>query len=142
MRGYLNKLGIWVVTAILAGGLLSAAQAAELRATGAPFAVNLFVQAPARPSGDAVGVAIERLAPWYAELGLAPPDAPNDFAPDFHAQFAALVRAAPPVASFTFERLQPGQVQALQAAGSLVVGTATAVAEARAWFELAAQPKP
>ncbi|OOG61511.1 N-acetylmuramoyl-L-alanine amidase [Rhodanobacter sp. B04] len=31
MRGYLNKLGIWVVTAILAGGLLSAAQAAELK---------------------------------------------------------------------------------------------------------------
>jgi len=124
-----------------AGGLAPdaiEAQAAELRATGAPFAVNLFVLGPARPSGDAVSAAIERLAPWYAELGLPPPEAPNDFAPDFEAQFAALVRAAPPVASFTFDRLQPGQVEALHAVGSLVVGTATTVAEARAWAEAGA----
>ncbi|MFI4936195.1 MAG: nitronate monooxygenase, partial [Caulobacterales bacterium] len=42
------------------------------------FAVNLFVISPERPSGETVGAALTRLAPWYAELGLPTPDAPND----------------------------------------------------------------
>jgi len=112
--------------------------AARLAASGRPYALNLFVVAPARPAGDVVAAAIERLAPWYAELGLPPPDAPNDFAPDFEAQFAAVVRAAPPAASFTFDRLSADKVRALQAAGTLVIGTAASVAEARAWAEVGA----
>ena len=60
------------------------AQVDELRQrVRAPFAVNLFVLRPDRPSGEAVAGAIARLASWYAELGLAPPEPPNDFAPDF-----------------------------------------------------------
>jgi nitronate monooxygenase len=114
------------------------AQAAILRETERPFALNLFVLRPVRPSGEAVSEAIERLAPWYAELGLPPPDAPNDFAPDFDAQLAALVRAAPPAASFTFGQLTPAEIAALHAAGTLVIGTATTVAEARAWAEVGA----
>ncbi len=127
----------------LAGGALAPeaieAQVATLRAqTAAPFAVNLFVVRPARPSGEAVAAALARLAPWYAELGLVTPDAPNDFAPDFASQLAALVRARPPVASFTFERLTREETAALKGAGVLVIGTATTVAEARAWAEVGA----
>ena len=58
---------------------------------------------------------------------------PNQFAPDFEGQLAAVIRAAPPVASFTFSILTAAQVEALHRAGTLVVGTATTVAEARAW---------
>ena len=106
--------------------------------TEQPFAVNLFSGPKASPAPDAIDAAIARLAPWYAELGLEPPEAPNQFAPDFDAQFEALVAAAPPVASFTFGLLDPARVQALHAAGVLLVGTATTVAEARAWAEAGA----
>lgn len=108
--------------------------AAEFRRqTDAPFGMNLFIVPPAHPSAAALDEALDRLRPWYDQLGAPVPEHPNAFAPDFGAQFAALVRAAPPVASFTFGILTEDQVRALQAAGSFVVGTATTVAEARAW---------
>lgn len=111
----------------------------ELKArTAAPFGVNLLMAPAARPDPTEVDAAIARLAPWYAALGEPPPASPNDFAPDFQAQLAALTDAAPAVASFTFGILAPDQVRALQAAGSYVVGTATTVAEARAWAEVGA----
>jgi nitronate monooxygenase len=106
--------------------------------TAQPFVVNLFSGPKADPKPGEVDAAIARLAPWYAELGLAPPETPNQFAPDFDAQFEALVAAAPPAASFTFGLLPPERVARLQAAGVLVVGTATNVAEARAWAEAGA----
>jgi nitronate monooxygenase len=115
------------------------AEAARMRAaTDGPFGVNLFILAPARPAPDAIDAAIARLRPWYEARGLAVPAPPNAFAPDFDAQFAALARAAPPLASFTFGILTGEQVAALKAVGSLVVGTATTVAEARAWAEVGA----
>jgi nitronate monooxygenase len=115
------------------------AQAAAVRgATDAPFGINLFVVDPARPADGEVDAALARLAPWYAELGLEPPGSPNDFAPDFEAQFAALLRAKPALASFTFAPLPADKDAALKAAGILVMGTATTVAEARLWAELGA----
>ena len=115
------------------------AETARFRAASdAPFGVNLFVIDPASPAQAEVDAAIERLRPWYAGLGVEPPAPPNDFAPDFRAQFAALLRAAPPLASFTFGLIAPDQVAALKAVGTYVVGTATTVAEARAWAEVGA----
>jgi nitronate monooxygenase len=101
--------------------------------TDRPFVVNLLMAPRGDPRPGEVAEALARLAPWYAELGLAPPEAPNRFAPDFEAQFEAVVAAAPPAASFTFDILTPSQVARLQAAGTYVIGTATTVAEARAW---------
>ncbi|MFZ5720901.1 MAG: NAD(P)H-dependent flavin oxidoreductase [Pseudomonadota bacterium] len=101
--------------------------------TAAPFGVNLLMAPKADPWPGEVEAALERLAPWYAELGQPLPASPNQFAPDFTAQLAALAAAAPPVASFTFGILAPAEVQRLQRAGTYVVGTATTVAEARAW---------
>lgn len=106
--------------------------------SAAPFGVNLFVVPPARPDGEAVAAAIERLAPWYSRVGAPLPEPPNDFAPDFEAQLAALIAAAPPIASFTFGVLEAAQVDALHRAGSFVIGTATTVAEARAWAAVGA----
>lgn len=115
------------------------ASAAEMRAqTGAPFGVNLLMAPRVQPQAAEVDRALARLAPWYAELGEALPAHPNEFAPDFESQLAAVLRAAPPVASFTFGILTRAQVEALQAAGTQVVGTATTVAEARAWVEVGA----
>jgi nitronate monooxygenase len=114
-------------------------QVAGLRErTGAPFGVNLLIVRPAAPDPEAVAEALERLAPWHDRLGIALPAPPNDYAPDFDAQFGALLAAAPPLASFTFDVLTRDQVAALQTAGTLVVGTATTVAEARAWAAVGA----
>lgn len=107
-------------------------------ATDRPFGVNLFVLDRTAPPADEVDRAIERLRPWYEDRGLPVPAAPNDFAPDFSRQFEALVRAAPPLASFTFGALSAEQVAALKAQQVLVVGTATNVAEARVWAEIGA----
>lgn len=114
------------------------AEIAKAKADGLRFAANLFAIETARPDGAVVEAALERLAPWYARLGVELPPAPNDFAPDFEAQLAALVRAAPPAASFTFGILTRRQVEALQARDILVIGTATTVAEAKAWAEVGA----
>jgi nitronate monooxygenase len=104
----------------------------------APFGVNLLMAPKASLDAAEVDAALARLRPWYAALGEAPPAAPNQFAPDFEAQLEALVVAAPPIASFTFDVLSKAQVEALQRAGTYVVGTATTVAEARAWAEAGA----
>lgn len=123
--------------ALAAGGLTPEAiveqSEAIRRRTSAPFSVNLLVVRPVAPDGQVIARAMERLRPWRERLGIEAPPAPNSFAPDFDDQFDALITAAPPVASFAFDVLRRDQIAALQAVGTLVVGTATTVAEARAW---------
>jgi nitronate monooxygenase len=128
----------------LAGGGLApadigpAVEALRAGAGEAPFAVNLLMAPKAAPDAATVDAALERLKPWYAALEAPLPGTPNQFAPDFEAQLEALVAVAPPIASFAFDVLRRDQVEALQRAGSYVVGTATTVAEARAWAEAGA----
>ncbi len=127
----------------LAGGAMApeaieSAVAAMRARTDAPFGVNLLMAPRAQPDAAEVDRALTRLAPWYAELGEPLPAYPNEFAPDFESQLAAVVRAAPPVVSFTFGILTADQIDALHGAGTQVVGTATSVAEARAWAEVGA----
>lgn len=106
--------------------------------TDAPFGVNLLMAPSAAPGAEVIDEALQRLAPWYAELGEPLPAHPNSYAPDFEAQLEALVAARPPMASFTFGILSRPQVERLQAVGTYVVGTATNVAEARAWAAVGA----
>ena len=113
-------------------------QIAEAKAAGLPFAANFFVLETARPAPGEVDAALARLAPWYAALGAPVPEAPNTFAPDFEAQFGALLKAAPPAASFTFSILTGDQVEALHVRDVLVIGTPTTVGEARAWADVGA----
>jgi nitronate monooxygenase len=125
-----------------AGGLAPAdigpAIAALRVGTARPFGVNLFVNRPAHPGPGEIDRALTRLASWYADLGAPVPAPPNDYAPDFDAQLKALAEAAPAVASFTFAILTRAEVEALHAQDIFVVGTATTVAEARAWAEVGA----
>ncbi|HEX7760869.1 MAG TPA: nitronate monooxygenase [Caulobacteraceae bacterium] len=127
----------------LAGGAMTGsdieAEAKAFRAVGpAPFGVNLFINNPVSPAASVVDAAIDRLRPWYEAIGAPPPAPPNTFAPDFEDQFAGLLHAAPPLASFTFACLPAEKVAALKAAGCLVVGTATTVEEAKAWAAVGA----
>jgi nitronate monooxygenase len=115
------------------------ASVAELKAaTDQPFALNFLMTEPVRPDAEVVETALARLKPWYEARDIPLPAAPNDFALDFAAQFEALIRGAPPVASFAFSILTAAQVAALHARGVFVIGTATTVAEARAWVSVGA----
>ena len=116
---------------------MAEAAAAVRQQTDRPFGMNLFVQATPKPDEATVQAAMERLAPLYAELGLQP-QRPTQWCEDFAAQFEVLVALRPAVASFTFGILDTAQVARLHAAGCLVVGTATTVAEARAWAQVGA----
>ncbi|HEX2561788.1 NAD(P)H-dependent flavin oxidoreductase [Phenylobacterium sp.] len=106
--------------------------------SAAPFGVNLQMAPEVSPDPAEVETAIARLKPWYEAVGVEPPSPPNRYSLDFKAQLAALTRAAPPVASFTFGVFSKAEVAALKDAGTYVVGTATTVAEARAWAEAGA----
>jgi nitronate monooxygenase len=115
------------------------AAAAGVRAgTDAPFALNLLVNPTPQPTADELDRAIARLKPWYDEMGAALPERPNRFGHDFNAQLEAVIRAAPPVASFAFDLIGRERIEALQAAGTYVIGTANTVAEARAWADAGA----
>lgn len=106
--------------------------------TDRPFNVNLFVLDEPAPSDEQVARAQARLDPLRAELGLPPGGRPARFCEDNHAQLETLIELAPPVVSFTFGLLDATTVARLHAAGSRVIGTATTVAEARAWESVGA----
>jgi nitronate monooxygenase len=106
--------------------------------TDAPFALNLLVSETQTPTAAELDRALKRLKPLYDELGAPLPERPNRFGYDFEAQFAAVVKAAPKVASFAFANIGKARIEALQAAGTYVIGTANTVAEARAWAEAGA----
>lgn len=79
----------------------------KLRAgTSRPFAVNLWVPLPGerefRPSADEYARAVQRLQPWFDEIGMAAPSYPETFGQSFEEQAEALLEAAPPVWSFVF----------------------------------------
>jgi len=113
------------------------AAAAVRAATDRPFAMNLFVLDTPSPGAAEVQAALERLAPLYERFQL-PLQTPSAWCQDFAAQFETLLDVRPAVASFTFGLLTSDHVRHLHGAGSLVVGTATTVAEALAWQNVGA----
>jgi nitronate monooxygenase len=126
--GGLGSLG----AAYLAPAEIRDAIAAVRRLTDRPFAVNLFVPEPAPPDTSRAPEVQAWLAPYRAELGLPAPRLPDPLTIPFEDQLAAVVEARVPACSFTFGAPPADVVRALRGAGSLVVGTATHVEEARA----------
>ncbi|MGH9689815.1 MAG: NAD(P)H-dependent flavin oxidoreductase [Candidatus Acidiferrales bacterium] len=107
---------------------------AEVRKrTSKPFNVNLFIVGRTSPDAKQVARAFELLQPIRDELGLPAAELPSQYCEDNLAQFNAVLEANPAVTSFTFGILSREQVSALKARGTLVMGTATTVAEAKAW---------
>ena len=113
-------------------------QAAQIRALGdQPYAIGLFVL-PDEFEADmaAVAKAREQLDALMAQEGLdVRTNLPTRWAPRFSDQFAALCEARPAVASFAFGVISPAQLRELRQRDIYVIGTATTVAEARAWAE-------
>ncbi|HXD35142.1 MAG TPA: nitronate monooxygenase [Rhodanobacter sp.] len=116
-------------------------QAAEIRAlSDRPYAIGLFVL-PDEFEADmtAVAKAREQLDALMVREGLdARTSLPVRWAPRFSEQFAALCEARPAVASFAFGVVGTAQMRELRRREICVIGTATTVAEARAWADAGA----
>lgn len=128
--GGLGALG----SATLAPAAL-AAQRAEVRArTNGPVNLNFFCHCEPAPDADAQARALAALAPWYARAGLALPDRLPDppYAAFGPGDLDRLLADPPAVASFHFGHPGPAAITRLQAAGVVVLASATSVAEARA----------
>lgn len=118
-------------------------EVAAIRArTSRPFGVNLFVLDEPRADDPATRArmrrAAELLAPIRRELGLPEVNIPTRFAERFADQLAAVREAAPAVASFHFGIPPAAEIAELKARGCLILGSATNLAEARAWEEAGA----
>lgn len=125
-------LGSLAASALDAAGLRQAIADIRSRTPGA-FNINLFVQDPPQPSAQELERAFALLNPIRHELGLPPAQPLTKYCEDFRSQLELLIELRVPVASFTFGLLDAASVERLHRAGSLVVGTASNVAEARAW---------
>ncbi|AFZ68628.1 NAD(P)H-dependent flavin oxidoreductase [Deinococcus peraridilitoris] len=100
---------------------------------GGPVGLNLFIESNAiPPDSGQVERAAAALWPFHAELGLPPATLPIRVSVPFEEQWEAVLNARPEVFSFTFGQLSAERVRRLQAQGTVVMGTATTVAEARA----------
>ena len=95
-----------------------------------PFGISLFAPlATCDVEGDPAP-AMQRVAPFYAELGLPPPVVPTLPAVSFNEQFSAALESGAAVFSFTFGVLPADLILAIRRAGMFLVGTATSVEEA------------
>jgi nitronate monooxygenase len=108
-------------------------QTTELRElSGRPFQLNFFCHEPPEVSGDIAARAREYFAPLYDELGLGDPPQPSAPAIEFdQARLEAVLELRPAVVSFHFGVPSRDVMEAIHAAGMLVLASATTVAEAR-----------
>ncbi len=129
-----NAGGLGFLAASLLSPAAIAATIGKIRTlTPRSFGVNLFVLPPVTATPAAVAAAAARLEPYRQLLGLPSGTVPERVGEDFCEQLEVLVELAPPVVSFTFGIIDASTVRRLQAVGTKVIGTATTVAEARAW---------
>lgn len=107
---------------------------AQFRAAGPwPINLNFFCHVPPVPDVEQEARWRQALAPYYAELGVAP-DAPAGGASrtPFDAAQCALVEALrPEVVSFHFGLPEPDLLERVKRSGARVLSSATTVAEAR-----------
>lgn len=118
---------------------LSSAQVRDLvgkiRAqTTKPLNINFFCHVTQRDA--AIEAAwLKRLASYYTELGVNPPEFPTSARPPFDAQMCdAVVELRPQVVSFHFGLPETSLIDRLKAAGCVILSSATTVTEAR-WLE-------
>lgn len=108
-----------------------AAAAAAVRAkTLKPFGINLFAPVASREAGKNPDAMLERLAPYFAELGLPKPSRPAAAAHSFDDQLSAALESGASCFSFTFGLFPPDAVRAIKDRKMFLMGTATTVEEA------------
>ncbi len=109
--------------------ILEASQAVRGR-TARPFGISLFAPQPAPDAPKDLRAALRRVAPFFAELELPPPQTPKLAGDSFGEQLAAALESGAAVFSFTFGVLPASAIEAIKARGMFLIGTATTVDEA------------
>ena len=95
-----------------------------------PFGINLFAPLPpADPSTDCAA-ALQRVAPYFAELGLPAPSLPTSKTLPFAEQLEAALQTDASVFSFTFGIPPADALEAIRRRQMILMGTATTVDEA------------
>jgi nitronate monooxygenase len=124
----------------LAAGYRTAAEVrqelATLRASDAPFGINLFVPQPDDLDRGAFRDYADRLAPEAAALGVELDPRPVHDDDHWQDKLDLLLAEPVPVVSLTFGLPGREVIGALRGAGSLVLGTVTTAAEALAAREV------
>src|SRR5467141_3478733 len=103
--------------------------------TSRPFGINLFAQGTAVDDERDARAALDRVAPVFAELGLAVPAPPKRPPDAFADQLAAALDSGAAMFSFTFGVISAEAIAAVRQRGMLLAGTATTVDEAIALEE-------
>src|SRR5262249_24074342 len=120
----------FIGAAYLAPEQIRAASQSIRARTSRPFGINLFAPLPVPDPPRNPGPALERVAPFFAELALPPPSLPNVSGIPFEEQFAAALESGASVFSFTFGIPPADKVDAIKRRGMFFVGTATTATEA------------
>lgn len=106
--------------------------------TNRGFGINLFAPMPLPKLPENPKVAVDRMAGYYAELGLPAPTLPESGGFDFREQLDVALESGASVFSFTFGIIPDWAIQAIKKKGMRLMGTATTVAEAVALEEVGA----
>jgi nitronate monooxygenase len=107
--------------------------AAFKSATVKPLHMNFFCHQPGPPDPERDRAWLEHLAPYFAELGTAPPDLPlpAGHAPFGEADCAVVEELRPDIVSFHFGLPAEPLLARVKAAGCKVMSTATSLREAK-----------
>ncbi len=124
-----GALGFIGATYLAPAQIVETSRAVRAR-TRRPFGINLFTPMPAPEEPTDAGPALERVAPFYAELGLPAPSLPTSGGHSFDEQLSVVLESGASVFSFTFGILPSHAIEAIKARGMFLIGTATTVEEA------------
>jgi nitronate monooxygenase len=107
------------------------------RQTSRPFGINLFAPI-STPTADQLSIdkAIEKITPYFKELGLPTPAPPQLPVSRFEDQLAAALETGAAVFSFALGLFPKSAIQEIKRRGMFVMGTATTVKEAQALVEI------
>ncbi|MCE9565364.1 MAG: nitronate monooxygenase [Planctomycetes bacterium] len=129
--GGLGSIGVGAVNADTARGMIHAVRAKTDRS----FLVNVFCHAPAVPDSQREAAWLTRLTPEFARYGATPPTELREIYTSFvadDAMLAVLVAERPAVVSFHFGLPSRERIDALRAAGIVLLATATNLDEGKA----------
>jgi nitronate monooxygenase len=129
--GGLGSIGVGSVDADATRQMIAAVRARTAR----PFQVNVFCHKPAVADAAREAAWLARLAADFARYGAKPPDHLTEIYQSFlsdDAKLAVLLSERPPIVSFHFGLPSRDRIEALRAAGIVLLATATNLEEGKA----------
>ncbi len=129
--GGLGSIGVGAVDAETTRQMIAAVRAK----TNRPFNVNVFCSRPATADADREAAWLKRLATEFAKYSAKPPARLTEIYQTFltdDAKLAVLLADRPAIVSFHFGLPARERIEALRAAGIVLVATATSLEEGKA----------